>query len=398
MNSLRNRLRNATALALALLMGAANVHAGVPATEELVRLERAVQAVAENVCPIVVQVVVTRLIASSNPMDPQSERVSRSGFLYNTEGYVVSLGRVYESASRVQVRLGTKLHDADLVGVDETSTLSLLRVHLPQEWPLPPLPALSPTALKAGSLIITVGCTGADHAQVALGSIGAVDRQVGYGTDAVGGLWHLTQQSMASSAGSPVVDVHGNIVGIAAPIPALIRVPANLERLRRHVERQMRRLIATGAKRGRNQSTLHWLWGDGRGTASFALPMAQAQPIILKLMADSGKRKPWLGVQVIALDADLASRLGVSETGGALVLSVVDNGPAHSAGLQRWDVIERFGDTAIEDHFQLRGLVAARRADESVNVVVVRAKERVTLKVVLRPRAAATKGPLPESK
>ncbi len=81
-------------------------------------------------------------------------------------------------------------------------------------------------------------------------------------------------------------------------------------------------------------------------------------------------QKQNLGLEFKDLNADERLRFKV-EKGGVLVISV-SKGPAQDAGLQRGDVILRWGGTAIEDSKQLKGMIKQKTDKSSVPVLVQR--------------------------
>ena len=121
----------------------------------------------------------------------------------------------------------------------------------------------------------------------------------------------------------------------------------------------------------------------------FAIPARQAQQVIDDL-ADSGRvDRGWMGVQIQMLTEDLAKGLGLDGTEGALVADVFEDSPAGSAGIRTGDVVLEFDGKAVSSSRRLPHLVAEAEAGESVEVVVWRDGEPMTLSLVvgLRPGA-----------
>lgn len=125
----------------------------------------------------------------------------------------------------------------------------------------------------------------------------------------------------------------------------------------------------------------------------FAIPASLAAPIVDQLRNDGYVERGWLGVQIQQIDEEIAEGLGLENTNGALVASVVTDSPAESAGLQPGDVIVGFGDGEIEDIKDLTRQVAAVRPDSEVELQVWRDGKTVELEVDLgeNPDDLATK-------
>jgi putative serine protease PepD len=75
--------------------------------------------------------------------------------------------------------------------------------------------------------------------------------------------------------------------------------------------------------------------------------------------------------------------VNAAEDGGALVAAVVPGSAAEKAGIQRGDVITRFGDKVVNDSNDLVGAVQAGKVGDRVEVTYKRngaeAKATVTL-------------------
>ena len=89
-----------------------------------------------------------------------------------------------------------------------------------------------------------------------------------------------------------------------------------------------------------------------------------------------------------------------------MVSTVHLGSPAEKAGLQKYDVIIRFGDAEIRDFTNLNALISRRQVGEEVEVEMLRrgfedgnpAASRIVAKVVLAPwelEAAIQNGPRP---
>ncbi|HXS79258.1 MAG TPA: PDZ domain-containing protein, partial [Gammaproteobacteria bacterium] len=80
----------------------------------------------------------------------------------------------------------------------------------------------------------------------------------------------------------------------------------------------------------------------------------------------------WLGVQIQDLDEDLSKSLRMNGTEGALIVDVVDDGPAQHGGLQAGDVVTRFNDHAIDSSRSLSRAVASAAPNTGAKVTVWR--------------------------
>jgi serine protease Do len=91
-------------------------------------------------------------------------------------------------------------------------------------------------------------------------------------------------------------------------------------------------------------------------------------------------RRGWLGVRIQTVTEEIAESVGLPREGGALVASVTPDGPAAAAGIQVGDIILTFDGNDITAMRQLPKVVAQTPIDKTVDIVVLRKNDRVTLK------------------
>jgi serine protease Do len=99
---------------------------------------------------------------------------------------------------------------------------------------------------------------------------------------------------------------------------------------------------------------------------------------------DSGKAR--VGLRVQDLTRELAEKLGLDETRGALVTEVVDGSPAERARIERGDVILEVDRTAVEDAAEFVRLV--RKAEPGKTLLLLVRSQGGTRFVTLKPEAA----------
>jgi serine protease Do len=113
----------------------------------------------------------------------------------------------------------------------------------------------------------------------------------------------------------------------------------------------------------------------------FAIPSSLAKNIVDQLKSSGHIRRGWLGVRIQNVTQDIADGLGLSQAKGALVSSVTPDGPAAKAGLEQGDVILSFDGKDVPDMHRLPLMVAETDVDKTVDVVVFRKGQSMTLKV-----------------
>ena len=82
--------------------------------------------------------------------------------------------------------------------------------------------------------------------------------------------------------------------------------------------------------------------GDRLGEVGFVIPIDRVKEVLDPLKDYGSVARSWLGVQVLPVTADLATRAGLGAPRGALVTDVRAGSPAARAGLVVGDVILRW--------------------------------------------------------
>jgi S1-C subfamily serine protease len=376
------RLLPALALLAPLALPAA---AQEPAAEPgaLVALERDVQAVVDRVLPSLAEVTVHRIVAE-DPLNPRRETIVLSGFVWSADGLIVSLGRVFESAESIQVRVGGRDAEAQVVGVDPETAVALLRV-APPPGGLVAAARGDSAALRRGSVTVSFGAAYGLHGAVALGIVAGTERAVLHEGQRLDGLLQLTTAVGPGDPGGPVADARGEVVAVTGGALRPAGESPLVGQLRRDLQEWLRRLAGREERAG-GAELPRSLFGGQQGGAGYAVPLARIEEVVSRLSAEASGPRPWLGLQVLTLDAAVARRVGVESEAGALVLGVVEGSPAAKAGLREHDVLLRFDDTAIDDVRTLKRLVQTSAAGAQARLVVLRGSERMELDLTLTPR------------
>jgi S1-C subfamily serine protease len=137
----------------------------------------------------------------------------------------------------------------------------------------------------------------------------------------------------------------------------------------------------------------------------FAVPSVIVQKVVPVLIRDGQYEHPWLGISGTSLDSELAEEMDLSaDQRGALVVAVVDGGPADEAGLRAGDrQVERMGQqisiggdviVAIDgqpvDGFEdlVTYLVRNTNVGQTVTLTLLREGGQETVRVALDARPA----------
>jgi len=254
------------------------------------------------------------------PQVPGGERPRMgggSGFLVRPDGYIVTNDHVVGDASEIQVTLSDhRTYDAELVGTDPTTDIAVIKI---DGRDLPHLDWGRSSALRVGSWILAIGNPGVGSGQLestlTAGIVSAKGRPLSligqglsddprYGPELAGYAIENFIQTDAvinpGNSGGPMVDVNGLVVGVNSAIA----------------------------------STDGHYQGYG-----FAIPSDLGRKVAEDLIEHGVVRRPWLGVQVVAVTAEDAEAFGLPAVTGVVVQGVTDDSPAARAGIEQGDVI-----------------------------------------------------------
>lgn len=274
-----------------------------------------------------------------------------SGIIIRENGYIITNYHVIEGASNLVVTVGVKELDATVVGADPSTDLAVLKV---DATGLPSAELGRSADLVVGQPVVAIGSPFGLQNTVTAGIISALGRStVAESTSGITTYTSLIQTDAAinsGNSGGALVDAEGRIIGINT-------------------------LISSTS-------------GDNAGIG-FAIPIDSAKQIAEEIIETGKASHPYMGVASATIDRSYAELYGLSVEAGALVQSVIQGSPAEVAGIQRGDVIVRIGDaviTSVEDVFTA---VRSHSVGDTVEVIVARGQEEVTLSVTLAADTAA---------
>jgi S1-C subfamily serine protease len=115
----------------------------------------------------------------------------------------------------------------------------------------------------------------------------------------------------------------------------------------------------------------------------FAIPINTAKTVLEDIVRYGRVTRPWLGVIGLDISRELAQRFNLAVDSGILVMRIIPESPAERAGLQSGDVIAAIEDKQVNSMENLQKQIRARRAGDSVSLVVVRGSEEGRTRVTL---------------
>jgi S1-C subfamily serine protease len=279
-------------------------------------IESTVEAIYAQVNPSVVNISVLLSSLGSSALPPNHPSVTptptpgspplgsaqASGFVWDTNGDIITNNHVVDGASRITVTFydGTTV-DATLVGTDPDSDLAVIKVNVPASQ-LHPVKVADSNQLKVGQLAIAIGNPFGLQGTMTVGFISGLGRVLPANSSALAPSYSIPDiiQTDASinpgNSGGVLLDASGLVMGITFAIDT-----------------------NSGSSAG----------------VGFAIPSAIIQQVAPSLINTGHYDHPWLGLSITSLDPDLAAAMNLpAGQRGALVMTVTAGGPADKAGLQ----------------------------------------------------------------
>ena len=181
--------------------------------EPLSTLEEQVMAVYELTGPAVVNIT-SRVITFDLFMRPVPQEGSGSGFLYDTEGRIVTNFHVVENADELAVTLADgRILPAEVVGIDPSNDLAVIQIEadgLPQ-----PIALGDSDSLQVGQFVVAIGNPFGQAGTLTVGVISALGRTIQSPDGRFIGEAIQTDAAInPGNSGGPLLDLRGRVIGV----------------------------------------------------------------------------------------------------------------------------------------------------------------------------------------
>lgn len=310
----------------------------------------AVTAVVKKLGPSVVNVRTTETITDMFHQGTQAE-AQGSGIIFRSDGYIITNDHVVENANQIFVTIGGEDLKATVVGTDKDTDLAVIKV---DKTGLNAAEFADSSKLQVGQLAVAIGSPFGFESSVTSGVISALHRNVTAGDTGQQAATYtdLIQTDAAinpGNSGGALAEQDGKVIGVNS----LIFSPS-------------------GASAG----------------LGFAIPSNSAKEVATQLIESGKVSHPYMGILGQTVDKDLAEQLNLPVEKGAILQQVINGGPADKAGLQRRDIIIKFGDVTIETMDDLVAAIRKRNVGDTVTVTYRRDKDEKTTDVTLTEKPA----------
>jgi len=218
-----------------------------------------------------------------------------SGFVFDKQGHIITNAHVIKDATKTVVTfLDGRSYNAEIIGVDEYTDIGVIKVNADLKL-LNPLSLGDSSNLQVGEPITAIGNPFGLSGSMTSGIISQMGRLLP--SDSGYSIPDVIQTDAAinpGNSGGPLLNMRGEIVGINTAI----------------------------------QSSTGEFTGVG-----FAIPSQTVAKIVPVLISDGEYKHPWIGISGTDIDLETANVIGLKNTLGFLIITVIEDSPASDAGL-----------------------------------------------------------------
>lgn len=330
-------------------------------------LENQIAAIYETASPSVVNIT-NRSYVYLRFRGTVPQEGTGSGFVYDSDGHIVTNFHVVEGAEELVVTLATgEEFEAEIVGTDPANDLAVVRIDAAEALP-DPLELADSGELRVGQFVVAIGTPFGLAQTLTTGVVSALERVIESPQDArfIGGAIQTDAAINPGNSGGPLLDMNAHVMGINSQI-----------------------ISPSGASSG----------------VGFAVPSSAIQRVVPKLITQGYYPHPWLGVEMVSLNSATAALfreagMDVPVDRGVLVVNVVAQGASAEAGLRGssqtvqvgnnripvgGDIIVAVNDEDIESYSDLVVYLETRTSiRDIVELTIIREGQEQTIEVTLQ--------------
>ena len=297
-----------------------------------------------RVMPSVVSVTTERGV--SDLFGQYTKRGAGSGVIIDGEGYIVTNNHVVEGARSIYVELDDgRTFPGNIVGTDPLSDLAVIRIDTTD---LPYVRWGNSSLLSLGNWVIAIGNALGEGISATTGTVSRLNVTVNVQGNILYNLIQTTAAINPGNSGGPLVNMAGEVIGITSVKVAVLGV-------------------------------------EGVG---YAISSDEAKLIIPDLIRHGHVTYPWLGVALYTVSPSLAAERNLPVNKGAIIVELVANSPAETAGLRVDDIIIQFGGKEISNVADLVQTIRSSQIGQEVEITFVRGKDFKTTSARLIERPA----------
>ena len=243
------------------------------------------------------------------PQSQEQQKGTGSGFIIETNGYILTNAHVVEGATTIYVTLTDKREfKAKLIGVDKRTDIALVKIEANN---LPKLTLGESSRVRVGEWVLAIGSPFGLENTVTAGIVSAKGRET---NDTITPFIQTDVAINPGNSGGPLINTKGEVIGINSQI---------------------------------------YSRSGGYMGISFAIPIDEAIRVAEQLKINGHIARGRIGVSIAEMTKELAESIGMTKAHGVLVRTVELGAPAANAGIEPGDVILRFNERDIEKATEL---------------------------------------------
>ncbi|HTX90435.1 MAG TPA: trypsin-like peptidase domain-containing protein [Anaerolineales bacterium] len=320
-----------------------------------------------------------KLIALYQAVNPgvvtiQTTTAVGSGWVYSTDGYIVTNQHVVGTATQVEVDFtgGAKVY-GNVIGSDQNTDLAVIKVNVPADQ-LHPLGLGDSDTLKVGQIVVAIGDPELLTGSMTSGIVSALGRSQPSNVQAASGGYYSTGDIIQTDAllnhgnsGGPLLNLDGQVVGVnwAVQVDSTSGLPSGI---------------------------------------GYAISINTVKRVVPQLIQNGSFAFPYLGIETRDnLPLNVIDALGLKSTVGIYVNGVTPGGPADKAGIRGgttpvnvsgYTGLSSGGDLIVAVDGQsvqlmddmMKYLVLHKSPGDQIVVTVMRGDQKVDLTVTLGKR------------
>jgi len=330
--------------------------------------------VAKKVCPAVITIIISKYLPKIEgfyffpfgeeefifPKFKEEKEKTKigggSGFIVSEDGFVLTCAHVVSDpdADYTVIVSPTEKYQAQILARDPLIDIAVLKIN--SEKPLPFLELGDSDKIELGEQVLAVGNPlGEFEDTLSAGIVSGLSRKItafaGKKSATLRGLIQTDAAINPGNSGGPLVNMEGKVIGINT---AMVFGAENI---------------------------------------GFAIPINYAKKILEEVKLYGKIKRPFLGIRYIILNEEISRFQKLPVNYGALIVrerfgepAIVEGSPAEKAGLKEYDIILEVDGEKITEEKTLADILANKKAEQEIELLVLRGKEEIKLKVKLEEK------------
>ena len=289
---------------------------------------------------------------------------SGSGFFVDDQGHILTNNHIVSAGNNFAVRLSNgKELEAVKLGISEADDLAVLKVDPAEVSGITPLELADSSRVRSGQMAIAIGSPFREFNSVAVGVVSGIGRgQSSVLNRPIPDMIQTDVPLNPGNSGGPLLNSDGQVIGINSSI----------------------RVSAPNAP-----------VEDFR--IGFAVPSNTAISILPHLKTATNLKRPWIGIQGMAVTRELADRMGFPK--GIVITGIFTDSPARRAGLTVFrgltdetlgDIITAVDDVPVQSVEDMVSYLNSKAPGDEVTLTLFKLGSEREVKVTLDPWLGGT--------